>query len=118
MSLARPFWLTAGITSFAVGTVGIVLPILPTVPFYLLAAFCFARSNQKWEQWLLDHAIWGPPIRRWRERGAISRKAKISAVTAMSVGAVVTWFTLGWPWVGISLLVLVIAGSWIWSRPD
>ncbi|MFM6932354.1 MAG: YbaN family protein [Novosphingobium sp.] len=118
MKLARPLWLTAGISAFAVGTIGILLPLLPTVPFYLLAAFCFARSNPKWEQWLLDHQVWGPPIRRWRERGAISRKAKISAVTAMSIGGVVTWFTLGWPWAGVSLAVLVIAGSWIWTRPD
>jgi uncharacterized protein len=118
LSLARPFWLSAGIVSFAVGTIGIPLPILPTVPFYLLAAFCFARSNQRWEQWLLDHQIWGPPIRRWRERRAISRKAKISAVAAMSVGAVVTWFTLGWPWAGLSLAILAISGTWIWTRVE
>ncbi|PLK26342.1 YbaN family protein [Novosphingobium sp. TH158] len=116
--LAHPFWLAGGILSFAMGTIGIALPILPTVPFYLLAAFCFARSNQRWEQWLLDHQVWGPPIRRWRERRAISLAAKASAVGAMSVGAVVTWVLLGWPWAGISLAVLVIAGTWICTRPS
>ncbi|MFM5929348.1 MAG: YbaN family protein [Novosphingobium sp.] len=118
MSLARPFWLCAGITAFAAGTIGILLPIMPTVPFYLLAAFCFARSNQRWEQWLLDHQVWGPPIRRWRERRAISRRAKISAVSAMAFGAIVTWFTLGWPWAGVSLAILAISGTWIWTRAE
>lgn len=118
MKLAHPFWLGAGIVSFACGTIGIALPIVPTVPFYLLAAFCFARSNQRWEQWLLDHKVWGPPIRRWRDRRAISRNAKVSAIIAMAAGAVVTWFTLGWPWAGISLAILAICGTWIWTRAE
>lgn len=118
MKLARPFWLGAGIVSFALGTIGIPLPIMPTVPFYLLAAFCFARSHPAWEQRLLDHPTWGPPIRRWRESRAISRRAKVSAIGAMSVGGLVTWFTLGWPWAGISLAILAVCGTWIWTRAE
>ncbi len=116
--MARPFYLGIGITSFVLAMIGIVLPIMPTVPFLLLSAFCFARSNPAWEQALLDHPRYGPPLKQWRERRAISRKAKISAVLAMSVGAVVTWFTIGWPWVLVSIAVLVIAGSWIWTRAE
>ena len=118
MKLARPFWLGAGIISFVTGTIGIALPILPTVPFYLLAAFCFARSHPEWEQRLLNHPTYGPPLRQWRERRAISRRAKFSALGAMSVGAGVTWYTLGWPWVGLSLAILIICGSWIWTRAE
>lgn len=98
--------------------IGIVLPIMPTVPFLLLAAFCFSRSNPEWEQRILDHPRYGPPLLQWRARRAISRKAKISAVLAMSAGAMVTWFTVGWPWVLISIAVLVVAGSWIWTRAE
>ncbi len=116
--MKRPFYLVVGVTSFVLAMIGIVLPIMPTVPFLLLAAFCFARSNPKWEQQLLDHPRYGPPMRQWRERRAISRKAKISAVLAMGAGAVVTWFTIGWPWVLISIAVLLIAGTWIWTRAE
>ena len=71
-----------------------------------------------WEQALLDHPRYSPPLRQWRERRAISRKAKVSAVLAMSAGVGFTWLTVGWPWVLISVAVLVIAGSWIWTRAE
>jgi uncharacterized protein len=116
--MTRHLYLGLGITSFALAMIGIVLPIMPTVPFLLVSAFCFARSNPAWEQALLDHPRYGPPLRQWRDRRAISRKAKISAVLAMSAGVGFTWFTVGWPWVLISVAVLVIAGSWIWTRAE
>ncbi len=116
--MTRPLYLAGGLIAVALGIIGVALPIMPTVPFLLLAAFCFARSNPAWEQRLLDHPRYGPSLRDWRERRAISRRAKVAAVAAMSVGAVVTWLTLGWPWVGISLAILLIAGSWIWTRAE
>ena len=116
--MKRQLYLGTGIASFAMAMIGIVLPILPTVPFLLLAAFCFARSNPKWEQQLLDHPRYGPPLRQWRERRAISRRAKVSAVLAMAAGVGFTWFTIGWPWVLVSAAVLVVAGGWIWTRAE
>ncbi len=116
--MARHLYLGLGIASFVLAMIGIVLPIMPTAPFLLVSAFCFARSNPAWEQALLDHPRYGPPLRQWRERKAISRKAKVSAVLAMSAGVGFTWLTVGWPWVLISVAVLVIAGSWIWTRAE
>lgn len=114
----RSLYLGAGLISLALGIIGAALPILPTVPFLLLSAFCFARSNPAWEQRLLDHPTYGPSLRQWRERRAIARPAKVAAIGAMSVGAVVTWLTLGWPWTLVSAAVLVICGSWIWTRNE
>ncbi len=116
--MTRQLWLTGGLTSLGLGLVGIALPIVPTVPFLLVAAFCFARSNPVWEQRLLDHPTYGPSLRDWRERQAISRKAKVGAIVAMAAGVGFTWFTVGWPWVLISVAVLVIAGTWIWTRNE
>jgi uncharacterized membrane protein YbaN (DUF454 family) len=114
----RPLFLAAGIASVALGAVGAVLPVLPTVPFLILAAFCFARSNPQWEARLLAHPRWGPAIRDWRERGAISRKAKWAAAVAMTASAAVALLTLPWPWSALPLLPLAIAAAWIWTRPD
>lgn len=116
--MARHLYLVAGLVSVALGAIGVFLPIMPTVPFLLLAAYCFARSNPEWEQRLLDHPQWGPQLRDWRERRAISRKAKTMAIGAMTVGAVVTWYTLGEPYYYISIAVLVLAGSWIATRNE
>jgi len=114
----RPLYLAGGIVSVALAAIGAALPLLPTVPFLLLAVFCFARSNPAWEQKILDHPQWGPQISDWRERRAIRRPAKIAAIGAMSVGAVFTWLTLGAPWVYASLAILVICGSWIATRNE
>ena len=116
--MRRHFYLVGGILSVVLGAIGAFLPLLPTVPFLLLAAFCFARSNPAWEQRLLDHPRYGPPLRQWRERRAISRKAKRGALIAMGAGVVLTWFTAGWPWVLIPAAVIAITGTWIWTRPE
>ena len=114
----RALYLAGGLIAVGLGAVGAFLPLLPTVPFLLLAVFCFARSNPAWEQRILDHPGWGPQLRDWRERRAIRRRAKVMAVGAMSTGAVVTWFTLGAQAVWASLTVLVFAGGWIVTRPE
>jgi uncharacterized membrane protein YbaN (DUF454 family) len=113
--VTRPLYLAGGLLSVGLGVIGAFLPILPTVPFLLLAAFCFARSNPAWEQRLLNHPRYGAGLRDWRERKAIGRRAKVGALTAMSAGVVFTAATIGWPWVMISVAVLMIAGSWIWT---
>ena len=114
----RPLYLAGGIISVALGAIGAVLPIMPTVPFLLLAVYFFARSSPELEQKILDHPHWGPQVKDWRDRRAISRSSKTIAIGAMATGAVFTYFTLGHPWYWLSLAILVIAGSWIATRNE
>ncbi len=114
----RRLYLAGGLVAVGLGAVGVVVPIMPTVPFLLLAVYCFARSNPGWEQKILDHPHWGPQVRDWRERRAISRRAKTLAIGAMAIGAVFTWYTLGAPYYFVSLAILVIAGGWIATRNE
>ena len=114
----RPLFLAAGLLFVGLGVIGAFLPIMPTVPFLLLAAFCFARSDPALEQRILDHPTWGPQVKDWRERRAISRRSKVMAIGAMTVGAGVTWYTLGVPYVYISIAILVLSGTWIATRNE
>lgn len=116
--LARTAWLIGGLISVALGTIGIALPLLPTVPFYILAAFCFARSNRAWEQRLLDHPKFGPSIRAWRERRIISRKGKVAATLAFAVSIALGAISLPWPWSLLPALVALICLSWLWSQRE
>lgn len=114
----RGLWLGGGVAAVVLGVIGIFLPIMPTVPFLILAAFCFARSNRAWEAKLLNHPVYGSHIRNWRERGAITRRAKwfASAAFAMSIGFGLA--TLAWPWVLLPPVIAVICLSWLWTRPE
>ena len=116
--MRRHLWTAAGLLFVGIGAVGAVLPLLPTVPFLLLALFCFARGNPVWEQRLLDHPTYGPLLLDWRQRRAIPRRAKWAALIAMAVSVAVTAFTAGWPWVLIPLAVMALSGTWIWTRNE
>lgn len=114
----RPVYLTVGLLSVALGVVGIALPLLPTVPFMILAAFCFAKASPVWEQRLLAHPRYGPPIIAWRTRGAISRRGKLMSVIALTTSAVIGLLALdGWhAW--IPLAVALASGTFILTRPS
>lgn len=116
--MRRHLWTGAGLFFVGLGTVGAFLPLLPTVPFLLLAVFCFARGNPAWEARLLAHPKWGPPLREWRERRAIPRRAKIAALATMAASVAVTALTAGWPWVLVPLGVMALSGTWIWTRAE
>jgi uncharacterized membrane protein YbaN (DUF454 family) len=89
--VTRHLYLAAGLFCVALGAVGVFLPVLPAVPFLLLAVFCFTRSRPDWAERLDAHPRYGAPLRRWRDRRAISRKAKVSALTPQGVGAGGVW---------------------------
>lgn len=114
----RLAYLSVGILAIGLGVIGIFLPILPTVPFMLLAAFCFARSNPEWERRILDHPRFGPPVRAWRERGAIGRKGKIAAVLGLSGSAAMGLLLLDGPWRFAPLAIAIVCGAWIVTRPE
>ena len=83
--MKRHFYLVAGWASLGLGAIGAFVPLLPTVPFVILAAFCFARSSPQLESWLLTHPHFGHHIVAWREKGAISRKGKVAATAAFCI---------------------------------
>lgn len=116
--MRRPLWLGAGVAALGLGTLGIALPLLPTVPFYLLAAFCFARSRPEWAERLYAHPRYGPSLRAWRERRAIGRRAKLSALVALFASVMLVELTLGWPWVLIPAAIAAVSGTWIWTRAE
>jgi uncharacterized membrane protein YbaN (DUF454 family) len=116
---ARWLLLVLAWTSLALGIVGIFVPLLPTVPFVLLAAWAAARSSPRLSHWLEHHPRMGPWIRDWRRSGVVRRRAKWAATTAMSISAVamLAWMGPRWHvWAGIASMALVLL--WLWRRPE
>lgn len=116
--MIRIGFLLAGFLSLLLGMVGAFVPLLPTVPFVILAAFCFARSSPRLERWLVGNARFGPHILAWRSRGAISPAGKRAALLAFIASAALGFALLSLPWSLVPAAAALIGGSWILSRPS
>lgn len=115
----RCAWFSLGWAALALGAIGVVLPLLPTTPFIILAAFAFGRSSRRLQKWLEDNPTFGPIISEWRTSGAIAPRNKGLAITMM-LAAFSASIAMG-----IASLVLIIQGicmlgaaAFILSRPN
>jgi len=84
-ALVRGLLIAAGSLCVVLGLLGIFLPLLPTTPFMLLAAACFARSSRRFHGWLLANPTFGPLIREWEKHRSIPRRTKLTAIALMSL---------------------------------
>ncbi|HLW27330.1 MAG TPA: YbaN family protein [Kiloniellales bacterium] len=100
----RYLWMLLGWTAVALAMAGAVLPLLPTTPFLLLAAFAFARSSPRLHAWLLDHPTFGKLIHNWQQHRSIDRRTK-----ALAVGVMALTFLLSLA-LGVASSVLMIQG--------
>ncbi|UJF24821.1 YbaN family protein [Suttonella sp. R2A3] len=114
-------WFIAGVIAFILGLVGVFLPVFPTVPFIIAAAFCFARSSPRFHQYLLTHPVFGPSIVAWEERRAIPRTGKWAATIMLSISLPISSWLLGaqlWWASALVIVVCILVMWWIWLRPD
>ena len=117
--VARLLWRALAVIALLLGVIGIALPVMPTVPFLLLAAWAAGRGWPQLEARMLAHPRFGPPILRWRERGAVPRRAKWFATIGMAGSATLLWFLPLPLWLRIAVpSVMLCVGIWIWRRPD
>lgn len=115
----RLLWLCIGWVSVGLGVIGAALPVVPTVPFLLVAAWAFSRSSPELRERIRNHPKYGEPIRAWQERGVISVIAKIWAVVAMSAGVCLTWYLGMEPQiVAIQATICALVAIFVLSRPS
>lgn len=100
--MRKKLLIVVGTVSLGLGLVGIVLPLLPTTPFLLLAAACYMRGSKRWYNWLMNHRYLGPYIRDYREGKGIPLTTKIGAILLL--------------WATISYSALFVVPPWLWLR--
>lgn len=113
-------WRAVTVVFVGLAILGTVLPVMPTVPFLLVAAWSAGKGWPEFERWLLDHAHFGPPIRQWRENGAVPRRVKVISGLMMATSAVGMQFFGAIP-VGVRIgvpLVMLAVWVWLWFRPE
>lgn len=112
-------WAVMGLIALGFGLFGILLPLLPTTPFLLVAAFCFARSSPRLHNWLLEHPTFGILISDWQQYGVIRRTSKIIAVVMMAATCFASWLFHVSAWVlVIQAAALTCVALFILTRPS
>lgn len=114
----KSFFVILGVLFVLIGIVGIFLPLLPTTPFLLVAAFCFARGSDKFHAWLLNHKVLGPPIADWNRHRVIRLRYKVMATVVMAITTIIFHLKVSIPLVGkTSYFIFVFClMAFIWSR--
>ncbi len=88
-------YLLLGWCCIALGVAGAFLPLLPTTVFLLIAAWAFARSSQRWHEWLHTHPRFGPALACWQRHRAMPRRAKVAAFVTLAISYAFTAWLLG-----------------------
>jgi uncharacterized membrane protein YbaN (DUF454 family) len=117
-TMGRALWFGLGCTALVLAVLGVVLPILPTTPFVLLAAACFARSSERLHRAMLAHRIAGPVIRDWNEHRSMQAGTKrwAYALMAISFGVSIALMPSGWHRLMLAATGLALA-LWLWRIP-
>ena len=116
----RAFFVVLGTVFLGLGALGLVLPVLPTTPFVLLAAACYLRASTRLHQWLVSSRTFGPTIVAWQEHRAIPPRAKAIAIVMVILAFVVSIvFVIEHLLVRVGLAVLgAVLVVWLARRPS
>ena len=120
----RPILFVCGLLSLLLGIIGIFLPLLPTTPFVILAAYCFSKSSQRMHSWLLSRPVFGPIAKEWEAYGVIQLRYKIIASTMLVIMLIYPLFFRTMPEIVRLVVIIVAVGvlTFIWrcpsSKPD
>ncbi|MGQ9365787.1 YbaN family protein [Azospirillum sp. ST 5-10] len=111
-------YLGLGYAAVALGTVGVFLPVLPTTPFLLVAAWAFAKASPALERWLYEHPRFGPFLREWRDRRAIPLRGKLAALGGMGGSWALIYHTAEGPTVPLAAgAVMLAVAVYVATRP-
>ncbi|WP_338100613.1 YbaN family protein [Salinicola corii] len=116
--MRNAIYVTLAAISFALGVIGLFLPVMPTTCFMLAAVWLASRGSPRFANWIRNHPRFGPPIQSWERERAIPRHAKIMAVIMLGVSCAIIAFTVSlWP-LKVGLIVgLAGLALWIVTRP-
>jgi uncharacterized membrane protein YbaN (DUF454 family) len=117
-SVRRALLLAAGHAAVVAALAGLVLPLVPTTPFVLLAAACYSRASERFSRWLQSHPRLGPVLRDWRAHRAIAPRAKLTAALVIVLSAVLSVTTAPGAIRWISPVVLSVVLVFVLSRPS
>ena len=116
--IKKAFWFTLGVICIGIAYVGIVTPGIPWSTPTVMAAFCFARSSKRMENWLYNHKLFGPFLTNWGQKRVFPTKAKWAMFITMDCSLIIIWFTTGnWKAVAGTGLAMMLVSIWACRYP-
>ena len=109
--MVRWSFLILGWIFFVLGIIGIVLPVMPTAPFILLAAGCWARSSRRFHFWLINHRFFGKFVRNWENNHAVPYYAKWMATIMMALSTTMMFYKLPSNMIWIAWVIAVVCSG-------
>ena len=114
----KVLWFSLGIVLLGIAYIGVVTPGIPWSTPTVGAAYCFAKSNEKWHRWLMNHKLFGPFLQNWTQKRVFPTKGKWAMVITMDVSLIILWFTTGNFWLCVGVATLMAIGAvWAWRYP-
>lgn len=112
----RGVFILLALLCLVLGTIGIVVPGLPTVDFYLLASFFAAKGSRRLHRWITQNRFIGPLLIQWREQRTIPKKVKVISLLSMSIAALLIVYSIPHIWLVVPLLLMMLAVQiWMWT---
>jgi uncharacterized membrane protein YbaN (DUF454 family) len=118
MPIRTIYWI-AGAFCFVLGVLGYILPVLPGTFPMICAAYCFGKADPRIEAWLLNSRIFGPTLRRWRETGGLTARAKVIAISMILVSSGLSMHLVPMPPIAVLSVALLggCAAVYLATRP-
>ncbi len=118
--MVRAFFFVVGAVAFTLAVAGVLLPLLPATPLFILAAACFARAYRPFHQWMLGHRWLGPMLREWVHHGSLHYRTKTVAILTMLVSfGVSILLVAAWRWLQVLLaLTALVLAVWLYCIPS
>lgn len=118
-ALKRLAYLAIAGISFALGVVGVFVPLMPTTCFMLLAVWSASKASPNFARWIREHPRFGPAVLAWEGERAIPRHAKQLAAGMLALSMLVLALTVSLLWLKLALIGgLALLGAWIVTRPE
>jgi uncharacterized membrane protein YbaN (DUF454 family) len=117
--IKKALWFTLGMLLLGVAYIGVVTPGIPWSTPAVGAAYCFAKSSDRWHNFLMNHPLFGPFLRNWSEKRVFPSTGKWAMVITMDVSLIILWFTTyNWKLVGGVAIGMALCAVWALRYPS
>lgn len=116
--LKKMLWVMLGFIFLGIAYIGVITPGIPWSTPTIISAYCFAKGNERWHNWIMNHKLFGPFLKNWQEKRIFPIAGKWAMVATMDFSLIILWFTTyNWKLVlGVATLMLLTI-IWTWKYP-